>query len=81
MTFNGLAKIRIGSVVHCNTGKGVVENSFEDLFGVTQYVILNQTTGERERVFEGEIHGSTKRKFCDEFESRPRETFEEASGS
>tara|TARA_R100000654_G_scaffold70731_2_gene101201 strand:- start:57 stop:293 length:237 start_codon:yes stop_codon:yes gene_type:complete len=77
MTFNGLDKIRIGSFVRCNTGKGFVENSFEDLFGVTQYIILNQTTGERERVFEGEIHGLTKRKYCDEFESRPTETFEE----
>ena len=50
-----VSPLRIGTLVSFRGGKGMIENSFEDLFGVTQYIILNQKTGRRDRVYEGEI--------------------------
>ena len=63
MKSNGLGKpLKIGTFISYKNGKGVIENSFEDLFGIIQYVVLNQKTGKRERVFEGEVSFASYRK-------------------
>ena len=74
MTYNGLAKaLRIGTFIHYKNSKGVIENSFQDLFGVTQYVVLNQKTGRRDTIYEGEVTFATYRKPNNDSEQKSAE--------
>ncbi len=77
MTYSGLGKaLRIGTLIHYKNSKGVIENSFQDLFGVTQYVVLNQRTGRRDTVYEGEVSFASYRKPNNDSEQKPAEPSE-----
>ena len=77
MTYNGSGKtLNIGTFVKYKNGKGVIENSFEDLFGVVQYVVLNQQTGKRDRVYEGEVSFASYRKHNDDDRQESTETYQ-----